>query len=141
MMRKILPLVLLATICLAACNKATHKPGCPTNQVCTALFATVNVAFVDKDGQIVNVKNVTITNLRTDSAIVIDNITGPSISPHIITIATDANRQQFSTEGDNVRVVATDVVTNKTATAMFKISGGCNCHVDKVAGPDKIVFE
>ncbi|WP_121812692.1 hypothetical protein [Mucilaginibacter kameinonensis] len=141
-MRKYFVFFLIASA-LLSCKKHNQQAGCPS-QACTQEFASITVHFVTKDGLPTPGKNVTVINLRTHEAIIAKGNGGaviPSIGPNLFTIATDNNKSEFSTEGDDVELTATDVVTNITKTATFKISGGCNCHISKISGPDKIVFD
>ena len=135
-----LPLIILLTA-FSSCSKSSRNSGCTADQVCTAIFASIGVEFVDKDGNNITVNNITVINLRTNIAVVAQGITDPGFSPNYHTIATDGNKGEFSTNGDNVKVTATNSATNKTVSAVLVISGGCNCHVAKLSGPDKIVFE
>lgn len=140
-MRKYFVFFLIASV-LLGCKKHNQQKGCAV-QACTLEFASITVHFVTGDGLPTPGKNVTVINLRTHEAIIAKGNGGavvPSIGPNLFTLATDNNKSEFSTEGDDVELTATDVVTNITKTVTFKISGGCNCHISKVSGPDKIVF-
>jgi hypothetical protein len=133
----------LMAAAFSGCKKHNQQTGCPS-QACTADFASLTVNFVDKDGVPVPGKNVTVINLRTHETIIAIGNGGPvvpTIGPFLYTIATDNNKSEFSTEGDDIELTATDAITNITKTTTFKISGGCNCHIAKVSGPDKIVFD
>ncbi|MFC0517008.1 hypothetical protein ACFFGT_22555 [Mucilaginibacter angelicae] len=141
-MRKYIFLLLLATA-FSGCKKHNQQTGCPSRP-CTANFAVLYVNFVDKDGLLALGKNVTVINLRTHEAIISKGNGGPvvpSVGPNLYTIATDNNKSEFSTEGDDVELTATNAKTGVTKTTLLKISGGCNCHIAKVSGPDKIVLE
>lgn len=140
-MRKYFILFLLATT-LFGCKKHNQQTGC-SSRPCTANFVVLFVSFVNKDGEFAFGKDVKAINLRTHEAIIAKGNGGPSsptAGPHLYTIATDNNKSEFSTEGDDVELTATNVVTGITTTALLKISGGCNCHVAKVSGPDTIVL-
>jgi hypothetical protein len=56
-------------------------------------------------------------------------------------VATDNNKMDYSTDGDIIKASATDPATNQTKTVNLKISGGCNCHVAKISGPDTVKFD
>ncbi|HEX8019929.1 hypothetical protein [Mucilaginibacter sp.] len=140
-MYKCIFLFLLAAI-FGGCKKHNQQTGCPS-QTCTAEFVSLNVNFVNKDGLIAFGKNVTVINLRTHETIIAKGNGSPvvpTIGPNLYTIATDNNKNEFSAEGDDVELRATDAVTNITKTTLFKISGGCNCHIAKISGPDKMVL-
>jgi hypothetical protein len=140
-MRKYLLFLLLIAI-IAACKKHRQENGCPT-KACTYEFVSISVNFVDNDGKAVLAKDVKAVNKRTGKQVIATN-NGPAVpglGPNFFTIATDNNKSEFSTDGDDVEVTATNVTTNNTKTTLFKISGGCNCHIAKISGPDKIVLE
>jgi hypothetical protein len=141
MIKKITFLLCLIAIGFAAC-KENKNSGCDAAQLCTEEFRSLGVEFTDKGGNNVTVKNVTAVNLRTNIPLVAKNVIDPGFAPNTYFIATDSNKDEFSNNGDEVKITATSTATNKTASAIVKISGGiCNCHISKVSGPDKIVFE
>nr|WP_294945819.1 hypothetical protein [uncultured Mucilaginibacter sp.] len=140
MLRK-LSFALLLLTGFSACNKANLPVGCDANQNCTLEFRSLGVTFVDKDGNNIAVKDISVTNLRTNTAVVAKNVIDPGFSPNTYYVATDSNKDEFSTEGDDIKITATSTATNKTVSAALKISGGCNCHINKLSGPEKIVFE
>lgn len=126
---------------LSACKSTSKNAGCAANQICTEQFVSLGVQFVDKAGNRVSIKDITVTNQRTNKTVVLKNVVDPGFSLDYRIIATDDNKSDFSTTGDDVKVTATNAADNKTVSALYKISGGCNCHVVKLSGPDKIVFE
>jgi hypothetical protein len=139
MLKKLLVVLLIA--CSFGCHKNQQQSACGTGQVCTALFASIGIRFTDKDGNPIAVKNYSAINQRTHLAMVNSN---PPINPYGIgyyVVADDSARSQLSTEGDDVLVSATDPATNQTKTTTFKLSGGCNCHVDKLSGVEKVAFD
>ncbi|MBD1364011.1 hypothetical protein IDJ77_09340 [Mucilaginibacter sp. ZT4R22] len=141
MIKKITFLLCLVAAGFAAC-KENKNSGCDAAQVCTEEFRSLGVTFTDKGGNNVTVKNVTVVNLRTNIPLVAKNVLDPGFAPYTYFIATDSNKDEFSVNGDDVKVTATSTATNKTVSAILKISGGiCNCHIGKISGPDKIVFE
>ncbi|TFF40901.1 hypothetical protein [Mucilaginibacter psychrotolerans] len=125
----------------SACSQKLKPAGCPTDQVCTMIFTTLSVNFVDKAGNPVTVKDVKVLNLRTNVAILAQGMGSMMSQPGKYTLVSDANKKQLSTEGDDLRITATNTANNKMVTAIIKVSGGCNCHVSKVSGADNIVFE
>jgi len=139
MLKKLLVVLLMA--CSFGCHKNQQQSACGTGQVCTALFASVGIQFADKNGNPIAVKNYMVINQRTHLALVNSN---PPINPYGIgyyVVADDNARSQLSTEGDDILVSATDSITNQTKTTILKISGGCNCHVAKLSGVEKIAFD
>jgi len=134
--------LLLLVAAFSGCKKHNQQKGCPS-QACTLDFASLTVSFVNKDGQPTPGKNVTVINLRTHETIIAKGSGGPAVptvGPNLYTIATDNNKSEFSTEGDEVELTATDGITNITKTTTFKISGGCNCHIAKISGPNQIIL-
>ncbi|TSD65903.1 hypothetical protein FFF34_000455 [Inquilinus sp. KBS0705] len=136
---RLLPFLLIIAA-LSACSKKVQTTGCPTGQMCTMIFTTIGVEFVDSAGVAVKVKDVNVVNQRTNTAIIASGINTPEDFAGQYVIVTDGNKKELSTQGDDVKITATSVATGQTISAMYKISGGCNCHVAKVAGPEKIVF-
>ncbi|WP_295721471.1 hypothetical protein [Mucilaginibacter sp.] len=142
MMKKITYLLLLVTF-LSACKTDKQKNGCGL-QTCTANYAYLGIRFIDKESKPVSFSNFTAVNLRTNKSLTplqyppninIDFVAG------FVLLASDANIKDFSTDGDDVKISATNTATSQTKTATLKIAGGCGCHVTKVSGPDKVVFD
>ena len=104
---------------LFACNKGNLPSGCHASQTCTQEFRSLGVTFVDKDESSVTVKDVTVTNLRTKKAVIAKNVIDPGFSPNTYYLATDSNKDDFSTDGDEVKVTATSTVSNKTRFGHF----------------------
>ena len=139
-MNKNLPILLLSMVLLSACSKnKPQKPACGS-QVCTAIFATVGIHFTDKQGNAIAVENFSVFNLSSNKPLT-PGVPNLDLVKGYYIIASDSDKQDFSTDGDNIRVSATDPVTNQTKTATFKIAGGCNCHVGKLSGPDTLAFD
>jgi hypothetical protein len=137
-MLKKLFLLLLIVAC-SACTKNQQKSACGT-QVCTDIFASVGVLFKDKNNNAVDVTNYSVVDLRTNLTLTnVISTTGNSI-PGARIVVDDSNLKDLTTDGDNIKVSATNPATNEIQTATFKIAGGCNCHVSKISGPDVIVF-
>jgi hypothetical protein len=139
-MKKLIILCLSLAIVTLSCTKKLNNGGCPT-QMCTDIFASVGTQFVNKDGNNVAVKDFTVINLRTNKPIVAKNMVDPGFSPMHHTIVSDGNKKELSTEGDELKVSAINAATNKPISAIYKISGGCNCHVERLSGPEKIVVD
>jgi hypothetical protein len=129
---------LLLILISQACNKNKETPGCPL-QVCTDIFASIGVTFEDNQGRPIAIENLQVKNLRTHLNLTrgVNNVLWV-IGYYII--ADDSDLKQLSTDGDNIQVSATNPITKQTINTIFKIAGGCNCHVIKISGPDKIVF-
>ena len=134
-------IILAAVILFASCTKSQQKNTACGTQVCSAIFASVGVSFTDKNNGPILITNFEAINLRTNKPLVhvispnIDYLAGYEI------VADDSNLKDLSTDGDNVKVSATNPATGEIKTATLKIAGGCNCHVSKISGPDKIPFD
>jgi len=138
MYRKLI-ILFVAAVSLASCDKVKSRTPCGP-QVCTDVFATVDVHYLDNSGKLVVVSNFTVFNVTSNKLLhpgmpAILTITGNYV------VASDYNKMDYSTDGDVIRVSATDPATDQTKTVNFKISGGCNCHVAKISGPDTVKFD
>jgi len=135
---KKLPLLLLILLIIAGCDKNEQPTmACPTNQACTMVFASFNIHFIDKAGNLVSVTNFSAYNQRTKTNLKVNTITQPVTGTYVI--ADDNMRDQLSNEGDDILITGT--YGNQTKTVLVNISGGCNCHVAKKSGPDTIIFD
>jgi hypothetical protein len=111
-----------------------------SNQVCTALFATVGVHYLDVNNNPVIVSNFKVLDLRTNTAIT--HIIPPNyVASNYMEVVDDNDKKYLSTAADNLQVTATNPSTGQTKTVILKISGGTNCHVTKISGPDTIRFD
>ncbi|MGZ3763016.1 MAG: hypothetical protein ACXVB0_19830 [Mucilaginibacter sp.] len=137
-MYKKLPLLLLTVIC-SSCIKTQKKAACGT-QVCTDIFVSVGIQFTDKNNNRIAISNFTALDLRTNKTFVhAANPSGNTLAGYEI-VVDDSDLKDLSSEGDNISVSAKNPVTGEIKTAVLKVSGGCNCHVAKVSGPDTIAF-
>lgn len=141
MIRNIFASLAIATIALASCSKSSTNAGCSANQMCTAEFASVSLTFVDASNKDVEIKDLKVTNLRTNKQVVAAGVIDPGFAPYIHIIATDQNKGEFSSDGDDVRIEAVSVANNKTITSTLRISGGCNCHIAVKSGSLKILVQ
>ena len=137
-MKKCFVLFALPLIALSACTK-NAQTACGT-QVCTKNFASIIVQFVDKDKQPVQAGNFAILDLRTNKRLYSTLSATANMLPGAMIVADDGNLMELSTDGDDIRVTATNPNTNETLNTNFKIAGGCGCHVSKISGPDTIKF-
>jgi hypothetical protein len=138
-MFKKLPLLLLI-LCCFGCDKVKQQSACGT-QLCSLSFASIGIKFTDKNGNSIAVTNYSVVNKRTKLKLV--NPVSPSIDTVFgyYIVATDSMRDQLSAEGDEILISATNPATGQTKTTVYKISGGCNCHVDKISGVETIAFD
>ena len=131
--------VLFCAIVFIACNK--EEPDCEPG-ACTEEFRSLYMRFTDKDGKYVNVKDYSAVNMRTGERT--NPITEPVIDflyPTFI-VANDSYTKRISMAGDEFKVTGTYEATGQTKSAIIKISGGkCACHIEKLSGPEKIVFD
>jgi len=131
--------ILLFIVTCYACNKRQQEQTKCGSKICTTIFASITVQFIDNQGQPASIKDLQLVNLRTNSSYVVGQIPEPCCG--FYSVASDSELGNFSTEGDDVQVTATSITTNQTKTFVVKIAGGCACHISKVSGPDKIVFD
>ncbi|MCC8423379.1 hypothetical protein [Mucilaginibacter sp. UR6-11] len=139
MIRKLFILLMIGS-CLSCHKKSVQQSGCDA-QVCTTLFAIIGIHFTDKNGTAIVVQNYTAVNQRTHLNMVNSNPPANPFGIGYYIVADDSAKSQLSTEGDEVLVSATNPATNQTKTTMFKITGGCKCHVEKVLGVDTLAFD
>lgn len=140
-MKKLILLCLSFAVITSSCSKKLKTDGCPTGQICTMMFASVGIEFVDKSGKNVAVKDFKVFNTRTNKYISVKGIIDEGSQPTHYTIVTDGNKKELSTKGDDLKITATYNNGNTKIAVAYKISGGCNCHVEKLSGPEKIVVE
>jgi len=138
-MYKKLIILFVAALSLASCDKVKPKTPCGP-QVCTDLFATVGINYADNTGKPIAVSNFTVFNVTSNKQLQPGYNVGLLVYGHYI-VATDNNKMDYSTDGDVIKVSATDPATNQTKSVNLKISGGCNCHVTKISGPDTVKFD
>lgn len=137
MTKKIFIILLLA--CSFGCSKIQQDAiDCPA-QACTMVFASISVQFQDKNGNVVEVKSYSVVNQRTKENLAVNQQAINDAGYY--TIVNDNMLRKLSTSGDDVIVTATHPTNGQTKTATFKISGGCNCHVARISGPQVITFD
>ena len=130
-------LSLLTVILLNACSK--NKLSCE-NKLCTEQFVSINVKFLDSNGNPLLIKDYQSQNVRTGKLLSSTSATDSVNEKGYYRVASDLNLKEFSTS-DKILVSAKHPVTNVLKQAEFTISGGeCACHVAKIAGPDEIRF-
>lgn len=137
MIKKILIVLLIAGFLGCTKKHVEALEDCPA-QPCTLMFASISVQFQDKNGNAVNVTNFTAINQRTNETL---SSGSPGLNGTGYTVADDGMRSKLATGGDEVIVTATYPTTGQTKTATYKISGGCNCHVERISGPQTITFD
>lgn len=140
-MYKSLIILFVAAIPLVSCTKTQQKNSACGTQACTLNFASVGVQFTDKNNERIIISNFTAVDLRTNKAFVHVSDPAANTLAGYEVVVNDSDLKDLSTEGDDVRVSATNPATGETKTAVLKISGGCNCHVAKKSGPDTVKFD
>lgn len=138
-MYKNLIILCVTAVSLASCHKTQRKTPCGP-QVCTDLFASVGVHYVDNTRKPIAVNNFTVFDVTSNKQLHPGYVGGLLVLGYYI-IATDNNKMDYSTDGDVIKVTATDTATRQTKAVNLKISGGWNCHVAKISGPDTIKFD
>ncbi|MBC8051935.1 MAG: hypothetical protein H7Y13_02615 [Sphingobacteriaceae bacterium] len=135
--------LLITIISLNSCNEqilTDNDEDCPS-LVCTEEFRSVTVKFRDASG-----KPVTVTNFgsvirrtgKTPQSGVVDSINFKGS----YAVVTDNDTKNLSTLGDTIDVSGVHHQTNQKKTVQFVVKGGkCACHIEKVSGPEEIVFD
>jgi len=135
-------LVLVLAISLSACKKNGKKTGCDANQICTEQFVSLGVAFTDNQGKPTVVDEYSLKNLRTGKPVTRTSMGAyPDVVAGFIWVANDGIKGEFSSEGDDVEITAKSKATGQVKKVVVKVSGGCNCHVAKLSGPDTVKFD
>ncbi|HTI60979.1 hypothetical protein [Mucilaginibacter sp.] len=135
-------ILMFVSMVLVSCKPLgdqTERPAC-ASRPCTKEFRTISMKFLDKDGNQVTVDNYTATNMRTGILLHDNSILVPGVYPPYYNVADDNDLDKLSDDGDDVQISATNSVTREIKTAVVKVSGGCNCHVSRVSGPDSLKF-
>lgn len=133
-------IILAAVVLFTSCTKSQQKNTACGTQVCSDIFMSVNIHYVDNKGEPIIVSNFTVFDVTSNKQLYPALPTGDLVVG-AYTIASDSNIKDYSTSGDIIKVTATDPATGQIKTVNFKISGGCNCHVAKLSGPDTVAFD
>jgi hypothetical protein len=111
-------------------------------KVCTQVFVSVGVTYKNAANEFVEVEGFKVYNTRTKTYITEDVYTDLIWSKGRYVIISDASLGKLSEKGDKLIVSAKNPVTNTINETEFVISGGkCNCHVEKINGPDEIILQ
>ena len=138
-MYKDLIILFIVAVSLTSCKKTQQKSACGI-QACTDLFAIIGVHYVDHTGKAVSVGSFSVFNVTSNKELYPGIAYADFVQGYYV-MASDQNKMDYSTDGDIIKVTATDTTTHQTKTVNYKISGGCNCHVAKISGPDTIKFD
>jgi hypothetical protein len=127
-------------IVFLGCNK-NNEDDCVPPEMCTEEFVSITIAFEKPDGQPVVVRDYQVRHLSNGKILQTDQ-TGATTQPGTYVVSSDRQLDLFSDSGAMVEVSGKDPVSGKTGMAKLKIRGGkCNCHVSKLSGPEKILFD
>jgi hypothetical protein len=105
---------------------------------CTEEFRYFTVTVLDDARQPVDDVTLTRTNLRTGRML------EPGwlglLVPGTYLVTDDSDLDEFSSNGDVVRVVGTGPAGSFSADFVFRVPEPCRCHVEFVTGPDTVVI-
>ena len=132
--------ILAAVVLFTSCTKSQQKNTACGTQVCSDIFMSVGIHYTDNKGEPIIVSNFTVFDVTSNKQLYPGLPTGELVVGYY-TIASDSDIKDFSTGGDIIKVSATNPATGETKTVNLKISGGCNCHVAKLSGPDTVAFD
>lgn len=144
MTQKITLFAITLGLILSACATKKNNQAeadCPPKP-CTMEFRSVGVIFKDVKGDTLLVKDFSVTlksnNKKLPSA-TSENVTPDN--PYYL-VANDGDKSALSLTGDTLLVSAKHPTTDKIKTSEVVISGGrCECHINKIAGEEVIVFD
>ena len=135
-------LLLLCIFILVSCTEIVtdETVNCPAI-ACTEEFRTVSVKFKDAAGNPLIIKNFSAIVRRTGKA----TDSGPVDTTNFksyYSVVTDNDTKSLSAQGDTIDVSAVNSKTGQKKTVQFVVSGGkCACHIEKISGPEEVVFE
>jgi hypothetical protein len=137
MLQKLIILSLAVAFCLG-CKKKQQTGTCSTG-TCTTTFASIGIYFNNNKGVPIAVEAFTATNQRTKESVLPAKSETSTKSYYIVT--DDSQIGKFSSEGDEVVISATNPSTGQSVSTTYRISGGCNCHVEKRYGVTTVPFD
>lgn len=131
-----IPLVLFIT----SCSDQVIEADCPS-LICSQEFRTVSVRFEDASGQPIAVKDFSAVIRRTGKTTQIFEVDTLNFKGNY-GVVTDSDIKNLSPKGDTIDVSAVNPKTNQKKSTSFVVSGGkCACHIEKISGPEKVVFD
>jgi hypothetical protein len=145
MKMNIMKSLLFLSVCLFlnSCTEKllTEKEDGPCPEIiCTQEFRSVTVRFKNAAGEPVTVKEFTSVIKRTGKA----PQSGAADQNHSrgsYAVVTDGDTKSLLSSGDTINVSAVNPQTNQRKTAQFVVKGGkCACHIEKVSGPEEVLF-
>src|ERR1700759_4951360 len=103
--------ILAAMVLFASCAKTQQKnSACGTQQACSDIFMTVGIHYTDNAGEPIMVSNFTVFDVTSNKQLYPGLPTGNLVVGYY-TIASDSNIKDYSTDGDIIKVSATDPAT------------------------------
>jgi hypothetical protein len=130
-------IILLLALAFISCNESTSD--CQ-NKVCTALFSSVNVKFIDTNGAPLIVNDYQSISLRTNKSLSSAGAVDPINFKGFYTVVDESELNELNT-AERILVSAKHPTTNVLKQAEFTVSGGeCACDVVKTAGPEEVRF-
>jgi hypothetical protein len=127
------PAVIFSMICFLNCTD--NQTDC----ICTTEFRTYLVTVIDTLGNPVDSLQTRITNSRGKQF----SFDGLSLPPNMngaYFVMTDGYQQDFTTRPEKITFTANKNSTEVTGDFYFN-TDECGCHVQKVQGPDTLVFK
>ncbi len=123
-------ILLLATVA-SSCNDDDLQ-NCSGNLVCTEEFRTVYVEVVDNNGEPITLDAYTVTNLDTETAVVLD----PTPWVNSYPIADDSMLDELPKDGQRIELVGT-LDGEEVIRETFLVGHDC-CHVILLEGTTTI---
>jgi hypothetical protein len=111
--------------------------ACAADCFCDLSLAAIRVLITDEDGTPVEGLEFSVNVERTGEQVVF-----PAEVPHEgwYPVITDVEQKYIDPSGEQLRFAATDGQRTVTAQYVVDMPGRCNCHVNKVSGPDTLVI-
>lgn len=125
---------------VVSCSEQVVEADCPS-LICTQEFRTVSLRFEDASGQPITIKDFSAIIRRTGKSTQAFEVDTVNFKGNYA-VVTDSDTKNLSPKGDTIDVSAVNPKTNQKKSTSFVVSGGkCACHIEKISGPEKVVFE
>lgn len=137
----LLALFMIST--LLSCKKKTTGSTCE-DTFCTADFRALMIQYLDNKGVSTEVKDFSVTNQRTGEKLIVNQsiAINSGLNRGYYVVIDDGHRKDLSEAGDDLKITATSEITNQTKSVIMKVKGGkCACHIQKVSGPENVIFD
>lgn len=129
---------LLSFCGLLSCSKLLKEADCPSDIVCTAVFAQINLSILDENG-----KNVTPSRTETRSLDGSFQVSREVTGQHDIVVADDGDLKKLSKDGTQLIFKAFINIYGQEVPILeqaFIIGHDC-CHVIRISGPEQVVLD